>query len=81
MRRILVDAARRRAREQRGRDRDRVEFDAVQPAEPRDSIDLVAPDEALTRRASEDPQAARLVELRHFGGLGWGGVWANPRKK
>ena len=69
MRRILVDAARRKGREKHGGDRRRVEWDAV-PAvatSPRD--DLVALDGALTRLAGEDPQAARLVELRHFAGL------------
>jgi DNA-directed RNA polymerase specialized sigma24 family protein len=32
-------------------------------------FDLVELDAALTRLAVEDPQAARLVELRYFGGL------------
>ncbi|MDQ3801623.1 MAG: ECF-type sigma factor, partial [Acidobacteriota bacterium] len=31
--------------------------------------ELVALDEALERLAAEDPQKARLVELRYFGGL------------
>jgi DNA-directed RNA polymerase specialized sigma24 family protein len=31
--------------------------------------DLVALDAALTRLAGVDPQAAKLVELRHFAGL------------
>ena len=33
------------------------------------SIDLVALDEALERLAAFDPEQARLVELRFFGGL------------
>jgi RNA polymerase sigma factor (TIGR02999 family) len=69
MRRILVDAARRKARLKHGGDRHRVELDDV-PAptsDPRD--DLIALDGALTRLAAEDPQAAQLVELRHFAGL------------
>ena len=33
------------------------------------SVDLLAVDEALTRLAAIDPQQARLVELRFFGGL------------
>ena len=32
------------------------------------SQELVELDEALTRLAAEQPQAARLVELRYFGG-------------
>jgi RNA polymerase sigma factor (TIGR02999 family) len=69
MRRILVDAARRKQRERHGGDRDRVDLDAAAPAAPDPRHDLVALDAALTRLTSEDPQAARLVELRHFAGL------------
>jgi RNA polymerase sigma factor (TIGR02999 family) len=69
MRRILVDAARRKQRHKHGGDRRRVELPDV-PADP-DVADeqLLALDEALTRLATEDPIAARVVELRHFAGL------------
>jgi RNA polymerase sigma factor (TIGR02999 family) len=69
MRRILIDAARRKRREKHGGDRNRLFLgDVAVPApEPRD--DLVALDTALTRLAKEDSQAARLVELRYFAGL------------
>jgi RNA polymerase sigma factor (TIGR02999 family) len=69
MRRILVDAARRKKREKHGGDRDRVDLDAAAPAAADPRHDLIALDAALTRLAAEDPQAARLVELRHFAGL------------
>jgi RNA polymerase sigma factor (TIGR02999 family) len=69
MRRILVDAARRKRREKHGGDRDRVDLDAALPAAPDQRHDLIALDAALTRLAAEDPQAARIVELRHFAGL------------
>src|SRR5262245_16975358 len=69
MRRILVDGARRKRREKHGGDRGRIDLDAVQPAAPDPRHDLVALDAALTRLAAEDPQAAKLVELRHFTGL------------
>ena len=69
MRRILVDAARRKRREKHGGNRKRVSFDEVAPAAPDVRDDLLALDAALTRLAAEDPQAARLVELRHFAGL------------
>ena len=69
MRRILVDAARRKGREKHGGDRQRVELDTVAISAPEAKEDLIALDSALTRLASEDPQAARLVELRHFAGL------------
>ncbi len=69
MRRILVDAARRKKREKHGGDRCRVELDGVPVAAPEPRDDLLALDDALTRLAAEDPQAARLVELRHFAGM------------
>src|SRR5256885_5154176 len=69
MRRILVDAARRKGREKHGGELQRVDLDAATPAAPDPRHDLVALDTALTRLAAEDPQAARLVELRHFAGL------------
>jgi RNA polymerase sigma factor (TIGR02999 family) len=69
MRRILVDSARRKRREKHGGDRHRVDLEATSPAAPDPRDDLVALDAALTRLAAEDPQAARLVELRHFAGL------------
>jgi RNA polymerase sigma factor (TIGR02999 family) len=69
MRRILVEAARRKRREKHGGDRVRIELDACEPAAPDPRHDLIALDAALTRLAAEDPQAAKLVELRHFTGL------------
>src|SRR5213596_1104376 len=53
MRRILVDAARRKRREKHGGDRTRVELDAVRPAAPDPRPDHVALDAALTRLAAE----------------------------
>jgi RNA polymerase sigma factor (TIGR02999 family) len=69
MRRILVDAARRKRAEKHGGHRRRVELPDV-PANP-EVVDerLLALDAALTRLAAEDPVAARVVELRHFAGL------------
>ena len=69
MRRILVDAARRKQTEKHGGHRRRVELPDV-PARPEVADEqLLALDEALTRLAAEDPIAARVVELRHFAGL------------
>jgi len=69
MRRILVDAARRKRTRKHGGHRRRVELPDV-PAEPDLADDqLLALDTALTRLAAEDPVAARVVELRHFAGL------------
>ena len=69
MRRILVDSARRKRREKHGGGRQRIDLDAAGPAAPDPRDDLVALDAALTRLAGVDPQAAKLVELRHFAGL------------
>jgi RNA polymerase sigma factor (TIGR02999 family) len=70
MRRILVDHARRRRADKRGGDWERVtlaehEVAAVGPRE----IDVLALHESLERLATFDPQQARIVELRYFGGL------------
>jgi RNA polymerase sigma factor (TIGR02999 family) len=69
MRRILVDAARRKRRGKHGGDRKRIALDNVALEAPELQNDLVKLDAALTRLALVDPQAARLVELRHFAGL------------
>lgn len=69
MRRILVEAARRRSRLKRGGDRERVELELDELIEGESDETLLAVDEALTRFSLEDPQKASLVKLRYFGGL------------
>ena len=69
MRRILVENARRKARRKRGGGRPRADLDPDQLAAPGADADLLALDDALTRLAARDPQAAELVKLRHFAGL------------
>jgi RNA polymerase sigma factor (TIGR02999 family) len=69
MRRILVEAARRKRRVKHGGDRRRIDLEATQAAAPAPRDDLIALDAGLTRLAAVDPQAAQLVELRHFTGL------------
>jgi RNA polymerase sigma factor (TIGR02999 family) len=69
MRRILVEAARRKQCAKHGGNRARLDLADVQPAAPDLRHDLVALDAALSKLAAEDPQAAKLVELRHFAGL------------
>jgi RNA polymerase sigma factor (TIGR02999 family) len=69
MRRILVDAARRKGREKHGGNWTRIDLEAAQPIAPDPRHDLVALDAALTRLAAVDPQVAKLVELRYFAGL------------
>src|SRR5262249_849893 len=69
MRRILVDAARRKAAKKQGGELQRVaaEIDAVTASKPSD--DVLAIDEALAKLAQENPAVAKLVELRYFAGL------------
>jgi RNA polymerase sigma factor (TIGR02999 family) len=69
MRRILIENARRKGRYKRGGGLTRRDVDAEEVAVPEIHEDLLALDEALTKLASANPQAARLVELRYFAGL------------
>ena len=69
MRRILVENARGKHRQKRGGGRTPQALEPDQVAAPEVSEDLLALDEALTRLADQNPRAARLVQLRYFGGL------------
>jgi RNA polymerase sigma factor (TIGR02999 family) len=69
LRRILVDHARRTQSEKRGGDV--IKLSILDSDGPMASVDerLVAVDEALSRLQSLDERAAKVVELRFFGGL------------
>jgi RNA polymerase sigma-70 factor, ECF subfamily len=71
MRRILVDHARHEQRSKRGGGRTRVGLDEADApaAEGVDAVDALDLDRALTKLEELDPDAARVVELRFFGGL------------
>lgn len=69
MRRVLVDAARRRGAAKRGGDRARVTLGEGHLAVDAYAADLLDLDRALTLLESESPRLARVVELRFFGGL------------
>jgi RNA polymerase sigma factor (TIGR02999 family) len=69
MRRILVDAARRKNRIRHGGGHKRVELDEACPLSEAPSDDLLALDEALTRLAAREPVRAELIQLRFFAGL------------
>jgi RNA polymerase sigma factor (TIGR02999 family) len=68
MRQILVDHARARMASKRNAGSRVTLADNLAVTEPQE-IDVLAVDEALTRLAALDPQQARIVELRYFGGL------------
>ena len=69
MRRILVEAARRKRRVKHGGVHRRVELDDVTADPDGRSEELLALDEALDALAREDPVKAELVKLRYFAGL------------
>jgi RNA polymerase sigma factor (TIGR02999 family) len=68
MRRILVDYARARAAKKRGGEGARSLMISAAVTEPR-GVELLDLDDALTKLAEADPEGARIVELRFFGGL------------
>jgi RNA polymerase sigma factor (TIGR02999 family) len=70
MRRVLIDHARGRAADKRGGVQERLTLSAVDgwnPAVPRE--DVLALNDVLSKLEQVDPRAARVVELRFFGGL------------
>jgi RNA polymerase sigma factor (TIGR02999 family) len=69
MRRILVEAARRKKTLRHGGERHRRDLDLVEPEAPRISDDLLALDEALAKLTQKDERKAKLVQLRYFAGL------------
>lgn len=70
MRQILVDYARKKHRIKRGGAKDELPLDdALYVPENEPDIDLVNLDEALRRLEKMDPQQAKIVELKYFGGL------------
>lgn len=69
MRRILIDHARRKDAKKRGSGWGRVSLHPELAEASRAEADIIALDEVLTRLAELNPQHARIVELRFFGGL------------
>jgi RNA polymerase sigma factor (TIGR02999 family) len=69
MRRILVEAARRRRADKRRGDASHVALEEALVPAPDRAADLLALDDALERLTALAPRKARVVELRYFGGL------------
>jgi len=69
MRAVLVDHARRRTALKRGGGRRPLELEEARAAEERDAY-VERVDEALRELEARDPDLARVVELRFFGGFG-----------
>jgi RNA polymerase sigma factor (TIGR02999 family) len=69
MRRILVDAARRKSRQKRGAGQERVDIAAVEIAEAAPDEEVLLINEALEKLEREDPEQAQIVVMKFFGGL------------
>jgi RNA polymerase sigma factor (TIGR02999 family) len=69
MRRILVEAARRKGRQKRGGAWSRRDLRIVDPAMEGPNADVLAVDESLSQLATDHPEHAELVKLRYFAGL------------
>jgi len=69
MRRILIENARRKSRLKRGGGQVRLNIEELELAAttPDDKVLLI--DEALARLQVEDPQIARVVTMKYFGGM------------
>ena len=68
MRQVLVDYARRKGAAKRG-PLYKIELDANFDLPQKESIDLVALDDALNGLSRRDVQQVKIVEMRFFGGL------------
>ena len=68
MRRILVDHARSTGAQRRWGAAIRVDLDKLQVAAAERSIDVILLDESLRELERLEPRAAKVVELRYFGG-------------
>ncbi len=69
MRRILVEHARQRLSQKRGSGVFHEPLDKAIAVAMEPDLHVVEMDEALKELAASDPQSARVVELRYFGGL------------
>jgi RNA polymerase sigma factor (TIGR02999 family) len=69
MRRILVDAARKRATGKHGGRLNRIELEEGLHLTRSEDKQLIVLNDALNELAEADPRKARVVELRYFGGL------------
>ncbi len=70
LRRVLVDAARARKAQKRGGGWARVTLSGAGELSGMEAADVAALDDALRDLMEADERAARVVELRFFGGLG-----------
>lgn len=77
MRRVLVESARRKGRLKRGNRPERVMIDDLEFGETTPDENIILIDEALGQLETLDPERARVVVLKFFGGLTNGEVAQN----
>jgi RNA polymerase sigma factor (TIGR02999 family) len=68
MRRILIENARRKSRLKRGANQVRLDIDQLELAATTPDEKVLLIDEALERLQAQDPEKARIVVLKFFGG-------------
>jgi len=69
MRRILIDRARQKQSLKRGGDQARTTWDESKVGDAAAPEEILAVDEALTKLSQEDPDLAKIVNLRYFAGM------------
>jgi RNA polymerase sigma factor (TIGR02999 family) len=69
MRRILIENARRKSRLKRGGGQIRVELEGLELAAASPDEQVLLLDEALAKLQAQDPQKARIVVMKFFGGM------------
>jgi RNA polymerase sigma factor (TIGR02999 family) len=69
MRRILIEAARRKGRQKRGGALKRVDLNSADLVSRSAPDELLIIDEAINKLAADDAEAAQLIKLRYFAGL------------
>lgn len=69
MRRILIENARRKSRFKRGGGQQRVDVDGVELAETTPEEKVLLIDDAVERLKAENPERAKVVVLKFFGGF------------
>src|SRR6266567_7091745 len=69
MRRILIERARRKSRLKHGGGQQRLDIAELQLADTTPDEKVLLIDEALERLQAEDPEKARIVVMKFFGGL------------
>jgi RNA polymerase sigma factor (TIGR02999 family) len=69
MRRILIENARRKSRLKHGGGQIRVELEGLELASASPDEQVLLLDDALAKLQAEDPQKARIVVMKFFGGM------------